>query len=63
MDTAILIANLLHTAAPNIAEIILLIRISDGSMAGVPLLDQADSKFAENMQQATAWLEAHKKQC
>jgi len=63
MDTAILIANLLNTAAPNIAEIILLIRRSNGYMAVVPLLDQADSKFTENMQQATAWLEAHKKQC
>jgi hypothetical protein len=63
METALLIANLLNNAAPNIAEIILLIKKSDGSIAVVPLLDQADSKFTENMQQATAWLEDHKKQC
>jgi hypothetical protein len=60
MNTALLIAQLLNTATPGIVEIVLLIKKQDGTIAIVPLLDQADSKFTANMQQAAKWLEEHK---
>lgn len=60
MTTALLIAQLLNASTPAIAEIILLIKKSDGTIAILPMLDQADSKFQENLQQAAKWLEAHK---
>ena len=61
MALALLIAQILNAAAPSIAEIILLVKKEDGTIAILPLLDQADEKFKANLDQAAKWLEAHPK--
>lgn len=59
MGTAILIANLINAASPGVAEIILMIKKTDGTVSIVTLLDQADAAFAANIQTAKAWMVAH----
>ena len=59
MGTALAIIQLLNAAAPGIAQLILLIKRNDGSFAVMPLLDEADAKFTENIKQASDWLKAH----
>ncbi len=61
MTTALAIVQLLNAVAPNIASLILLIRKKDGTIAVMPLLDEADATFDKNIADATAWLKAHPK--
>jgi hypothetical protein len=61
MPLALAIVQLLNAAAPGVAELILLIRKKDGTVAVMPLLDEADSQFSKNIDQASAWLREHGK--
>ena len=59
MELALSIISLLNAAAPGISQLILMIKKSDGTIAIMPILDEADAKFDANIQQATDWLKAH----
>lgn len=60
MESAIAILNLLNTATPGIASLILLIRRKDGTISVVATLNEADASFDANIVTAQAWLSAHK---
>jgi hypothetical protein len=60
MELALSIVNLLNAVVPGIASLILLIRKKDGTVSVAAMLDEADAKFAANIQQASDWLNAHK---
>lgn len=62
METAIAILNLFNLAAPNVANLILLIKRKDGSVSVVTLLDESDVQFSANIKQAQDWLASHPKQ-
>jgi hypothetical protein len=62
MNTALAIVNLLNTASPGIAELILLIKKQDGTIAVGALLDQSDAQFDANVSQIKDWMESHQKQ-
>ncbi len=55
METALLIANLLNAAAPNIAENLLLIRKSDGSVAVVRCSTGGFEIHAKHATATTSW--------
>lgn len=59
MDTAIALINLLNAETPGIAQLIIMIKGTDGVVSVVALLDAADAKFADNLKQAKDWLAAH----
>lgn len=59
MDTAIALVNLFNVATPGIAQLIVMIRNTNGTISVVALLDEADAKFADNIKQAQDWLAAH----
>lgn len=59
MDTAIALVNLFNVATPGIAQLIVMIRNTNGTISVVALLDEADTKFAANIKQAQDWLAAH----
>jgi hypothetical protein len=61
VDTALLIVQLLNAATPGIAQLIMLIRNTNGMISVVTLLDQADAQFDANIKQAQTWLAAHPK--
>ena len=61
MDTALMIVQLLNAATPGIAQLIMLIRNTNGIISVVTLLDQADAQFDANMKQAQNWLATHPK--
>jgi hypothetical protein len=56
MEFALAIAQLLNAAAPGIAEIILLVRRTNGTVAVIPLLDEADKQFAKNIERAAEYI-------
>ena len=60
MSFALALATLLNTAAPGVASIIMMIRNKNGTVTIMPLLDEADAQYAENIKQASDWLAAHK---
>ncbi len=60
METAIQIVNLFNLAAPGVASLILLVKRTDGTVAVMPILDEADKGFDDAIKQAKDWLEAHK---
>lgn len=55
----ITIVNLLNTASPGIARLIVMLRKKDGTVGVLQVLDEADQKFAENLKQVTDWLKEH----
>lgn len=59
MGTALEIVNLLNTAAPGVASLILLIKNKDGSITVAQILDQADQKFDSNIKEASDWIKTH----
>ena len=61
MELALALATLFNAAAPGIAQLVLIIRRQDGTIGIAALLDEADSKFNQNIAQATEWLRAHGK--
>src|ERR1043166_7923482 len=61
MDHALMIVQLLNAATPGIAQLIMLIRYTNGIISVVTLLDQADPQFDANIKQAQTWLAAHPK--
>lgn len=60
MDTAIALVNLFNVVTPGIAQLILMIKNKNGTVSVVTLLDEADAQFQSNINQAQAWLAAHK---
>lgn len=61
METAIALLNLINSATPGIASLIVMIRGKDGKISVVTMLDEADATFASNIDQAKAWLASHPK--
>ena len=61
METILKIMNLLNSATPGIAQLVLLIRQNDGTLTVVATLDEADKQFDANIATAKAWLESHPK--
>ena len=59
MQTALALLTLLNAATPGIADLVLMIKKSDGTISVVTLLDGADTQFASNIAQAQAWMAAH----
>jgi hypothetical protein len=59
MELALALLTLINSAAPGIAQLILLIKRNDGSVSVVTLLDEADEQFDKNIKQAGDWLKAH----
>jgi hypothetical protein len=59
MELALALIQLLNAASPGIASLIMLIKKTDGTIAVATLLDEADSKFSDNIKQASDWLKAH----
>ena len=55
MDLALQIANLLNTAAPGVANLLLLIKRPNGTVTVVSVLDEADATFQADLDQAKAW--------
>jgi hypothetical protein len=60
MDKAIEIVNLLNSATPGIASLVMMIRRNDGTITVAALLDEADKNFQTNIQQAKDWLAQNK---
>jgi len=61
MPLALALLQLFNVAAPGIAELVIMIRKKDGTIAIIPMLDEADKKFDSNIKQAIEWLQAHPK--
>lgn len=61
MELALAIATIFNLAAPGIAQIVLLIRKKDGTVAVVPMLSEDDAQFDANLKQAADWFKAHGK--
>ena len=59
LSTALLIAEILSKATPEVVEIILLLKRKDGSISVIPVLDEADEKFADNIKQIKKWKKDH----
>jgi len=59
MEMALQLVGLLNASAPVIASLLMMIKRPDGTISVVALLDEADSQFQENIDQAQAWLAAH----
>ena len=61
MGFALGIVQLLNAAAPGIAQVVLMIKKKDGTIAVIPLLDEADAKFDANLKEAMEYLQGLKK--
>jgi hypothetical protein len=61
MEMALGIVQLLNAAAPGIAQLVVMIKGTDGKITVAALLDQADAQFDKNLSQAAEWLKAHGK--
>lgn len=59
MEFALALVSLLNAAAPGVASIVMMIRRKDGTVAVLPLLEEADAKFAQNLAEAAEWLKTH----
>ena len=59
MELALAIITLANTLAPGVASLIVLIRKKNGTLAVIPMLDEASAQFEENIKQATEWLKTH----
>lgn len=53
--------QILNAAAPNIANVIVAIKHTDGSLSATVILDQADANFDANQKQVNDWLTSHQK--
>jgi len=49
------ILRLLKRFSPQILELILIIKKKDGSVTVIPVLDEADKKFRENIRKIREW--------
>jgi len=61
MELAIAIATLINAVTPGVAQIILMIKKTDGTIGIVPMLNEADTNFKANIKQVQDWLAAHPK--
>ena len=57
MGFALGIVSLLNAAAPGIAQVVLMIKGKDGTIAVMPLLDEADARFDQNLREAMDYLQ------
>jgi len=55
LTTALLIADILRKSGPDVVELILLLTRKDGSISVIPILNEADEKFADNIKQIEEW--------
>ncbi len=59
MELALSIATIINALAPSIASVLLMVKKTDGTITLIPILDQADARFVDNIRQATDWLNSH----
>lgn len=59
MGTAIAILTLLNTAAPGIANLVMIIRGKDGKLTVLQFLDEADPQLDANIKQINDWMASH----
>ena len=55
MKLALLIARILAETGPEVVELILLIKRSNGTIAVLPVLDEADEQFEKNLKKIKEW--------
>ena len=55
MNTALLIARILAASSDEVVELILLLRKKDGTVAVMPILDEADEQFEANLEKIRKW--------
>jgi len=55
MSMILLILQLLRELSPEIVELVLLVRKKDGGISVIPILDEADEKFKENIKKIEEW--------
>lgn len=56
LDFTIDLAKILNLTLPVAADIIMLVRRKDGTVAIIPLLDETSEKFSEDIVRATEYL-------
>lgn len=61
MGLALVILNLLNTAAPGIASLVTLVRNKDGTITVLQYLDAADAATDQGLKENMDWLAAHPK--
>lgn len=61
MELALSIAAIINALAPSIASVLLMVKKRDGTIAIIPILDEADQAFEKNIKQAQDWLTSHPK--
>lgn len=61
MDLALAIATLLNTAAPGVAQVVMMIKETNGTITIMPLLDEANTNFNADITKGHAWLAARGK--
>lgn len=59
MGLALMIMQLLNTAAPGIASLITILRKPDGTITVLQFLDSAEAKVDANIKEITDWMAAH----
>jgi len=55
MDLTLLLTKFLIDTTPDVIELILLLKKKDGTVAIVPILDEADEQFEENIRKIEEW--------
>jgi len=55
MELALLIARILAETGPDVVELILLLKKTDGTIAVIPILDEADDQFEANIEKIKRW--------
>ena len=55
MELALLIARILAETGPEVVELILLLKKKDGTIAVIPVLNEADEQFNANIEKIKRW--------
>jgi len=55
MELALLIARILAEIGPEAVELILLLKKKDGTIAIIPVLNEADEQFEANIEKIKRW--------
>jgi len=57
MDLTLLLTKFLIETTPDVIELILLLKKKDGTVAIIPILDEADDQFKKNIKKIEEWRE------
>ena len=55
MNLALVIAQILSENVPEIIELVILLKKKDGTIAIIPILDEADEQFEANIKKIKEW--------